>query len=107
MVNGRVAQRRSVWCNPDAGSKGKVMHVARSVRCGLGVWVSMVLLAATVIAQETVRFPDDGLEGAIRDAIFKAYGTLYDYDVSWLTVLDASHGRIGDLPEGTCRGSTS
>jgi len=44
-----------------------------------------------------VSFPDPGLEAAIRDAISKPTGDIYDSDLVGLTQLDASHRAISDL----------
>ncbi len=59
--------------------------------CGIGWGIS------PVHAQTVVNFPDPGLEGAIREAIGKPTGDIYDTDLVGLTYLCAGWGQISDL----------
>ena len=69
----------------------------RWARTWVGIGTAVLAASVWVAAQEVVRFPDKGLEAAIRGAVFVSSGALHDYDVSWLSVLDASRRGIGDL----------
>ena len=65
------------------------------------VLLSVVLLAfveTEVLGAETpVNFPDSNLEQAIRDAIDKPTGDIYESDLTTLTYLDAEDRDIVDL----------
>ncbi|MBE0635624.1 hypothetical protein IH601_06490 [Candidatus Bipolaricaulota bacterium] len=49
--------------------------------------------SVTVFA-DVVDFPGPGLEAAIRTAMFKPTGDIQNYDLTWLTELDASERGI-------------
>jgi Leucine-rich repeat (LRR) protein len=54
-------------------------------------------ITANFEEEEPVTFPDPNLEAAIREAIGKATGDIYQSDLEGLTLLDASHRNIVDL----------
>jgi len=60
----------------------------------LGVLVAMV---SVVVSAVVVNFPDPGLEAAIRDAISKPTGGIYDTDLVGLAYLNAGNRSISNL----------
>jgi hypothetical protein len=67
-------------------------------------WIRLVLAivlftvpASSASAQVVVDFPDPNLEAAIRDAIAKPTGPIYDTDLAGLTHLSRPYGDISDL----------
>jgi hypothetical protein len=58
---------------------------------------NVLLPAETANADTIVAFPDPGLNAAIRDAINKPAGDIYENDLISLTILDASDKNIIDL----------
>ena len=81
--------------------KGKI--VSQSVIIGLVCLIlgAMVVLPSNMKAEdppdEVVTFPDPGLEAAIRDAIDKPAGDIYNSDLETLTYLHAGGMNIYDL----------
>ena len=63
----------------------------------LGTVILVLVVFFIVSGQRTVRFPDQNLEAAIREAIYKETGPILDFDLSWLSVFQASDRGIKDL----------
>jgi hypothetical protein len=59
--------------------------------------VALMIPASVVRADEVVTFPDPNLEAAIREAIGKPTGDIYQSDLDALGDLDASSRGIVDL----------
>ena len=59
--------------------------------------LAMVLPASVATADEIVDIPDANLEDAIRDALNKPFGDIYDTELATLTTLQATGREIGNL----------
>lgn len=78
------------------GVKGTINRAAKLVELAFLVIVLLAVVSGAVSAS-VVTFPDRGLEAAIREAIGKPTGDIYDRDVASLTSLDAMDRGITDL----------
>ena len=70
--------------------------MSRSVRCAICL-VTLAAFSLATLADAVVVFPDDGLEAAIRSAISKPTGDIYESDLVGLWSLGAEYRGISDL----------